>query len=92
MKSTPLTYIGEYIGTFFFILTIFASEGNPFIIGGSLALVIYLLADRTGGHVNPAVSISMYMNGSLKNIDMFFYIVAQMLGGISAYYTYKLTR
>ena len=92
MKSTPLTYIAEYIGTFFFILTIFASEGNPFIIGGSLALVIYLLAGRTGAHVNPAVSISMYMNGSLKNIDMFFYIVAQILGGISAYYAYKLTR
>lgn len=92
MKNAPLIYLAEYIGTFFFILIIFASGGNPLIIGGSLALVIYLLAARTGAHINPAVSIGMYMNGSLNNMDMIFYIIAQILGGISAYYAYKATR
>lgn len=92
MIITPLSYLAEYIGTFFFILAIFASGGNPLIIGGALALAIFLIADRSGGHVNPAVSLAMYMNGSLKGSNLAMYILAQILGGVSAFYAYRLTK
>ena len=92
MKVTVASYIAEYIGAFFFILAIFASGGNPLIIGGALILVIFLIASISGGHVNPAVSIAMYMNGSLKPMDLFSYVFAQLLGGASAYYAYKMVK
>lgn len=92
MIITPLSYLSEYVGAFFFILAIFASGGNPLIIGGALALVIFLIADRSGGHVNPAVSLAMYMNGSLKGAQLAMYILAQLLGGASAFYAYRLTK
>ena len=92
MHVTPLSYVAEYLGTFFFILAIFASGGNPLIIGGALALAIFLIADRSGGHVNPAVSIAMYMNGSLKGSHVALYLLAQILGGISAFYAYRATK
>ncbi len=88
MKVTFTSYLAEYFGAFFFILTIFASGGNPLVIGAALAIVIFLVANISGGHVNPAVSLAMYMNGSLKPTDLFSYAFAQLLGGASAYYAY----
>jgi aquaporin Z len=92
MKITGLSYIAEYFGAFFFILAIFASGGNPLIIGASLALVIFLIAGVSGGHVNPAVSLSMFMDGSLKPFELFSYVFAQLLGGVSAYYAYSMSK
>ena len=89
MKVSFISYVAEYIGTFFFILSIFASGGNPLIIGTALALVIFLIASISGGHVNPAVSLAMYMNGSLKPVDLFSYVFVQLLGGVSAFYAFK---
>ena len=92
MKITFISYVAEYIGAFFFILSNLASGGNPLIIGGALTLVIFLIATISGGHVNPAVSLAMYMNGSLKPTDLFSYVFAQLLGGASAYYAYKMVK
>lgn len=87
-----LPYFAEYLGTFFFILSIFASNGNPLVIGGALALVIYLIAGHSGAHVNPAVSMVMHMNGSLSQGKLAYYVIAQVLGALSAYYAYKMAR
>ncbi len=89
MKVSFASYLAEYLGAFFFILAIFASGGNPLIIGASLALVVFLIAGVSGGHVNPAVSLSMFMNGSLKPAELFSYVFAQLLGAVSAYYAYE---
>lgn len=87
-----LPYLAEYLGTFFFILAIFSSGGNPLIIGGALALVIFLIGSISGGHVNPAVSVSMFLNNSISMNKLLGYIVAQLLGGASAYYTYRMAK
>ena len=87
-----LPYLAEYLGTFFFILSIFASNGNPLVIGGALALVIYLVSNHSGAHVNPAVSMVMHMNGSLSQGKLAYYIIAQSLGALSAYYAFKMAR
>ena len=87
MSSLP--YLAEYLGTFFFILSIFASGGNPLVIGGALAIVVFLVGSISGGHINPAVSLAMYMNGSIGPIDLFKYVFAQLLGGVSAFYAFK---
>ena len=89
MQVTFASYLAEYIGAFFFILAIFASGGNPLIIGAALALVIFLIAPISSGHVNPAVSLAMYMDGQLNPVDLFSYIFAQLMGGASAYYAHK---
>lgn len=88
MKVSFASYLAEYVGAFFLVLAIFASGGNPLIIGAALALIVFLAAGVSGGHVNPAVSVSMFLNGSLKPAELFSYVFAQLLGGISAYYAY----
>lgn len=87
-----LSYLAEYLGTFFFILAIFSSGGNPLIIGGALALVIFLIGGISGGHVNPAVSVSMFLNNGISTNKLLGYVVAQLLGGASAYYTYRMAK
>lgn len=87
-----LPYLAEYLGTFFFILAIFSSGGNPLIIGGALALAVFLIGGISGGHVNPAVSLAMFMNNSLSMEKFVGYVVAQLLGGASAYYTYRMAK
>ena len=92
MKVSTVSYLAEYIGTFFFVLSVFLSGGNPLIIGGALALVIYVIAGMSGGHLNPTISISMYMNGALQPMELFSYVFAQLLGGVSAYYAFKISK
>jgi aquaporin Z len=92
MRTSNLSYLAEYIGSFFFILTIFASSGNPLIIGAGLALAIFLVADHTNGHLNPAVSIAMLLNDKMQMNQFIGYVMAQILGAASALYVYKMTK
>jgi len=89
MKSAITPYLAEYLGTFFFILVVFASNGNALAIGAALAAVIYLITEHSGAHVNPVVSMVMNMNGTLTQGNLLYYIIAQLLGALSAFYAYK---
>ena len=44
MKVTLSSYAAELVGTFFFLLSILASGGNPLVVGGALAIVVFLIA------------------------------------------------
>jgi glycerol uptake facilitator-like aquaporin len=92
MKLTTPGYISEYLGTLFFILSILISKGNPFVIGGALALIIYMIANLSGGMVNPAVSLVMMMLNKITLQEFMIVVIMQLLGGISAYYAYKMLR
>ena len=92
MKVSFVSYVAEYIGTFFLILSIFASGGNPIVIGGALAIVVLLVGSISGAHINPAVSLAMYMNGSISPIDLFKYVFVQLLGGVSAFYAFNAVK
>ena len=76
-------YLAEFIGTVVFVSVILVT-GNPWAIGAALALVIWLTASISGGHMNPAVSIVMASNGKLSVTDLMPYIIAQILGGLVA--------
>jgi glycerol uptake facilitator-like aquaporin len=87
MQVLPL--IAEFFGTFLLLMSIFAT-GNALVIGGTLGLIVLLLGDISGGHVNPAVSVAMFMNGSIGTMDLINYTVVQCLGAAAAFYAYKV--
>lgn len=87
-----IAYIAEYLGTFFFILAILSSGGNPLIIGGALAIVVYLIGGISGANVNPAISATLFLKNDLSLNKFVGYVVAQLLGGVSALYTYRMTK
>jgi aquaporin Z len=81
-------YLVEFIATTFFVYVILAT-GNPLAIGAALALAILLSSKVSGGHVNPAVSITMAAAGKLPVNDVIPYCVAQIFGGLVALEIYK---
>ena len=87
LSALPL--LAEFLGTFLLVLVILASGGNPWITGGALALIILLVSSMSGAHVNPAVSLAMFLRGALTNQELAAYVVVQILGGASALYSYN---
>lgn len=81
-------YIVEFFGTTLFVYVILAT-GNALAIGATLALLILLMGEISGGHVNPAVSITMAAAGKLPTTDLVPYCIAQILGALVALEIYK---
>jgi|TARA_B110000285_G_scaffold79602_1_gene91884 glycerol uptake facilitator-like aquaporin len=84
-------YLAEFLGTLLFVYIILAT-GNPIAIGIALGLVIMVTAPISGGHVNPAVSVTMAMLGKLPRSELLPYIASQMAGGIFALELFKNVR
>jgi len=81
-------YLAEFSGTLFFVYVILAT-GNPLAIGAALALVILLASPISGGHMNPAVSITMASLGKLDRAELIPYVLAQVFGALVALEIYK---
>jgi glycerol uptake facilitator-like aquaporin len=84
-------YLVEFLGSIFFIYVILAT-GNPLAIGAALALVMVLIRNISGGHVNPAITITMAAAGKIPNNEILPYCIAQIFGGLVALEIYKRTR
>jgi aquaporin Z len=82
--------LAEFLGTLLLVLSILASGGNALFVGLTLAVVIFFAANTSGGHVNPAVSLSMYMRKRMSLNDLLSYITAQMLGGAASVFLFKM--
>jgi glycerol uptake facilitator-like aquaporin len=89
-KMSP--YLAEFIGTLFFLFVIlFTGEALP--IGLALIIVILILGKFSGGHFNPAVTIMMvFAKNGFKIGDALPYILAQILGGLTALIIYNGTK
>lgn len=74
----------EFLGTFFFILTI-AMTANAFAIAAMLMAWVYIGGYVSGAHYNPMVSFAMALRGKLSWIAFLRYMIAQILGGFAAY-------
>ena len=85
-------YVAEFFGTFVFLAVILqvtrpeSTTGplTPIYIALGLLVAILLIGPISKAHVNPAISIMSVYNNTLPKSDLIPYILAQVLGGISA--------
>src|SRR6266481_4403547 len=63
-------YIAEFIGTFFLVLTVgctvipgAAGVIAPLAIGASLMVMVFATGHISGGHLNPAVTLAVFLCG-----------------------------
>jgi glycerol uptake facilitator-like aquaporin len=84
-------YLVEFVGTAFFVY-VFLSTGNPLAIGASLALLILLASNISGGYFNPAVTVVMASLNKIPAYDLIPYILSQVFGGLVALEIYKRYR
>merc|ERR1719482_1770524 len=87
--------ISEFIGTFFLVLTvglnvIGKSPAPVWSIAASLLCMVYSLGNVSGGHFNPAVTVSIMCSGrgKCKPSEGAAFIASQIFAGVCAAYTY----
>ncbi|EEG73881.1 MIP/aquaporin family protein [[Clostridium] hylemonae] len=95
-KKNMKKYVAEFIGTA--VLTLFGC-GSAAVSGGidgtlgilgiamafglSIVAMAYVIGDVSGCHINPAVSLGVFLNKGMSAADFAGYLVAQFLGGIA---------
>jgi aquaporin Z len=87
-------YFAELVGTFILVLfgvgtAVFAGDkvgivGIAFAFGLALIGAAYGIGPISGCHINPAVSLGVWVAGRMKITDMLGYWAGQFLGGLLA--------
>jgi len=85
------SYIVEFIGTFFLVLTIgfnvvAANPLAPIAIGSQLMVMIFMGGHISGAHFNPAVTFGVRLTGRdhISTLNAFIYLIMQVIAGILA--------
>lgn len=83
-------YIAEAVGTMFLVILACGSAvlagpqigvlGIGLCFGLVLVCLCYCIGNISGCHVNPAVSLAMYLAGRMNGIDCIAYIIFQLFG------------
>jgi aquaporin Z len=89
MNGTARKAAAEALATFLFVLSIIAAVNSgsaltPLAIGIALAVLVYATGHISGAHLNPAVSIGVFIRGGIAALDLVAYIVAQIVGAVLA--------
>lgn len=85
-------YIAELLGTMVLVLfgcgsaaiagPILGNLGIAMAFGLSIVAMAYVIGDISGCHINPAVSIGMWIDGRMEAKDLIMYIIFQCIGAI----------
>ena len=86
---SAVKYGAEAIGTFFLVFTVGAALGSrsqfaPLAIGAILMVMIYAGGHISGGHYNPAVTLSVLVRHRIAVRDAFMYWIVQFGAGLLA--------
>jgi aquaporin Z len=90
--------LSEFLGTFWLVFggcgSALLAAGFPgvgigltgvsFAFGLTVLTIAYSLGSISGAHLNPAVTIGLFVGGRIKANEILPYIIAQILGGIAA--------
>jgi aquaporin Z len=93
MEIKPFTkYVAELFGTFVLVLVGCGSAviaggnigflGIAFAFGVSVLVMVYTIGPISGCHINPAITISMFVIGKINAKDTLFYVIFQIIGAI----------
>ena len=82
-------YVTEFLGTLFLMFVILAT-GNYMAIGAALAICVYLAAGISKQAFNPAVAIALMHHGVLPVHALMPYLLAEVMGALSAVYLMKI--
>src|ERR1700761_9235403 len=86
---TTRKLVVEFIGTFFLVFTVGASARTetslaPLAIGAVLMVMVYAGGHISGGHYNPAVTLSVLVRRRLAVRDAAAYWIVQLGAGLLA--------
>lgn len=90
-------YVAEMIGTMVLVLmgcgaAVFAGAGQPFdpvgtlgvafAFGLSVVAMVYAIGSISGCHINPAITLGVFLSGRMSGKDAGMYMLFQVIGAI----------
>lgn len=90
-------YLAEMVGTMVLVLmgcgaAVFAGAGQPFdsvgtlgvafAFGLSVVAMAYAIGSISGCHINPAITLGVFLSGRMSSKDAVMYMVFQVIGAI----------
>lgn len=89
MTGTLRSALAELVGTFVFVFAIIGavnsgSDLTPLAIGFALMVMVYATGHISGAHLNPAVSVGVWLRGAIDVMGLVAYLVAQLVGAALA--------
>jgi len=88
MRHQPLAaeFIGTFLLTFVVLLGLTAGFATPLplLAGLTLGLMVYVVGPISGSHLNPAVTIGLFVVKKISGRDAGMYVVMQMFGAFCA--------
>lgn len=91
-------YIAEFLGTAILVIfgcgsavslsslplstSVTTTLAIAFAFGLTLMCLCYTIGDISGSHVNPCVSLGMWLTKRMSTKDFIYYVISQFLGGI----------
>jgi aquaporin Z len=91
-ESTMKKYFAELIGTAALVLigcgsaviagNYIGNVGIAFAFGLTVLVMVYAIGPISGCHINPAVTVAMWVAGKIKGMDAIFYVISQCIGAI----------
>ncbi len=83
LKMYVIPTVAEFVGTALFqILGGSAVEYPAFTNGAALAVLVYLTAPCSSGHINPYISLSLLASGHFTVSLTCLYVIAQIAGAV----------
>lgn len=95
-------YCAEFLGTFVFVfvasLSVLANNfygevgtlGIALATGLVIAAMVFATVHISGGHLNPAVTLALWLTQRISTVSAIFYILAQLLASFAAAFSLYL--
>ena len=94
-KPVSAEFLGTFFLVFFGVTSFISMSGNDMLLEGTITLgltlfvLVHILGPVSGCHLNPAITIPVFMSGKMKQDETIAYIVAQIVGATIGFVMFK---
>ena len=94
-KPVSAEFLGTFFLVFFGVTSFISMAGNDMLLEGTITLgltlfvLVHILGPVSGCHLNPAITLPVFMSGKMKQDETIAYIVAQIVGATLGFVLFK---
>jgi glycerol uptake facilitator-like aquaporin len=94
-KPVGAEFMGTFFLVFFGVTSFISMSGDDMLLEGTITLgltlfvLVHILGPVSGCHLNPAITIPVFMSGKMKQEDTIAYIIAQIMGATLGFILFK---
>ena len=94
-KPVGAEFMGTFFLVFFGVTSFISMSGDDMLLEGTITLgltlfvLVHILGPVSGCHLNPAITIPVFMSGKMKQEDTIAYIIAQIVGATFGFILFK---